>query len=129
MANKQYTIVKDGEKLKDVKTLAAAKKLADAEGAAVLCDGRCVYEGAEALSASGKTKLPGTEPAVEVSAPVKYMLTALMNIRRAPSVNAEKAGTAKRGTIVEITAVKGDWLCLTDGTFILYEGGRFARKI
>ena len=32
-SNKTYTVVKDGETLKELKTLAAAKKLADAEGA------------------------------------------------------------------------------------------------
>ncbi len=129
MASKQYIVVKDGEKLKDVKTLAAAKKLADMEGAVVLCDGKCVYEGAEALSDPGETEVPGTETVPEVSAPEKYVLTALMNIRKAPSMSAEKVGTAKKGSIVEVKAIKDDWLCLSDGTFILYEGGRFARKI
>jgi len=43
MANKIYTVVKDGEELEQLKTLAAAKKLADAEGAEVYCDGKCVY--------------------------------------------------------------------------------------
>ena len=32
------------------------------------------------------------------------------------------------GTVVEVTAIENDWLCLLDGTFIFYEGGRFARK-
>ena len=35
MANKIYTVVKDGEELEKLKTLAAAKKLADAEGAEI----------------------------------------------------------------------------------------------
>lgn len=39
MANtKIYTVVKDGEELEQLKTLTAAKKLADAEGAAVYCE-------------------------------------------------------------------------------------------
>ena len=42
MANKTYTVVKDGEELKELKSLAAAKKLADTEGAEVFCDGKCV---------------------------------------------------------------------------------------
>ena len=47
MANtKIYTVEKNGEKLKELKTLAAARKLADAEGAEVFCDGECVYQSA-----------------------------------------------------------------------------------
>lgn len=45
MANKIYIVVKDGEELEKLKTLAAAKKLVYAEGAEVYCDGKCVYEG------------------------------------------------------------------------------------
>ena len=50
MANKIYIVVKDGEELEKLKTLAAAKKLADAEGAEVYCDGKCVYEGTVSLT-------------------------------------------------------------------------------
>ena len=42
-SNKTYIITKNGEELEQLKTLAAAKKLADAEGAEVYCDGECVY--------------------------------------------------------------------------------------
>lgn len=42
-SNKTYTVMKDGEILKELKTLAAAKKLADAEDAEVFCEGLCVY--------------------------------------------------------------------------------------
>ncbi len=125
MTNKVYVVVKDGETLKEVKTLAAAKKLADTEGAAVYCDGRCVYGDAEEKSAPAAAEVPGPGG----SAPENYVLTARMNIRKAPDMSAEKTGTAKKGTVVEATAVKDGWLCLTDGTFILYEDGRFARKI
>ena len=45
MANKTYIVVKDGEELKELKSLTAAKKLADTEGAEVFCDGKCVYQG------------------------------------------------------------------------------------
>lgn len=51
-SNKTYTVVKDSGNLKELKTLAAAKKLADAEGAKVLCDGECVYQGAVTASAA-----------------------------------------------------------------------------
>ena len=45
MANKIYIVVKDGEELEKLKTLAVAKKQADAEWVEVYCDGKCVYEG------------------------------------------------------------------------------------
>ena len=130
MANKTYTVMKDGEVLKELKTLAAAKKLADAEGAEVLCDGECVYLG----TVSGAEDTVGEVPEIveetvaEKAAPEKYTLTAKMNIRKAPSKSAEKLGIAQKGTTVEVTAIENDWLRLTDGTFILYEGGRFAVK-
>ena len=38
MANTIYTVIKDGETVKELKTLTAARKLADAEGGEVLCD-------------------------------------------------------------------------------------------
>ena len=41
-----YTVMKDGAALKELKTLAAAKKLAEAEGAQVLCEGKVVYTAA-----------------------------------------------------------------------------------
>ena len=58
--NKNYLVIGgNGEELKTVKTLAAAKKLADAEGGSVLVDGECVYHAA----------VEPVEPTVE--APVK----------------------------------------------------------
>ena len=44
-SNKIYIVMKDGEELEQLKTLTAAKKLADAEGAEVYSDGKCVYQG------------------------------------------------------------------------------------
>ena len=67
MANKTYTVVKDGEELKELKTLSAAKKLADTEGAEVFCEGECVYQGT----------VTGSEDTVPVlSDAVKKSLTA-----------------------------------------------------
>ena len=43
MANKIYIVVKDGEELEKLKTLAVAKKQADAEWVEVYCDGKCVH--------------------------------------------------------------------------------------
>ena len=124
-SNKTYTVVKDGEILKELKTLAAAKKLADAEGAEVLCDGECVYQGA----VSGvKDTVEDTVTEAPAPTPEHYTLTSKMNIRKAPSLDAEKAGIAQKGTVVEVAAVESDWLRLTDGTFILFGAGKFAVK-
>ena len=43
MANKIYTVMKDGEPVKELKTLAAARKLADEQGGEVMCDGETIY--------------------------------------------------------------------------------------
>ena len=118
MANKTYTVVKDGEELKELKSLTAAKKLADTEGAEVFCDGKCVYQGTVA-----PTEDTVEETAVaEEQKPEVYTLTRKMNVRKAPSMNADN------GTAVEVQTVQNDWLCLTDGSFILYENGKNARK-
>ena len=129
MATKIYTVVKDGEALKELKTLAAAKRLADAEGAEVLCDGKCVYRGAETAAEDAVTDTV-EEKVTEASTPepAKYTLTSKMNIRTAPSLNAEKAGIAQKGTVVEVAVIEDDWLCLTEGTFILFGGGKYAVK-
>lgn len=128
--NKTYTVVKDGETLKELKTLAAAKKLADAEGAEVLCDGRCVYQGAVSGAEDTVEDVSDAveETVIVTPAPEHYTLTSKMNIRKAPSLNAEKAGIAQKGTVVEVAAVEGDWMRLTNGTFILYAAGKYAVK-
>jgi len=124
MANKTYIVVKNGEELKELKSLTAAQKLADTEGAEVFCDGKCVYQG---------TVAPAEDTVEEVGAaeeqkPEVYTLTRKMNVRKEPSLNAEKLKVLDAGTVVEVKAIQNDWLCLTDGTFILYEDGRNARK-
>ena len=121
MANtKIYTVVKDGETLKELKTLAAAKKLADAEDAEVFCEGECVYQ----------PIFPSVEDetAEPVKAPETFTLLRKMNVRKAPSLNADKVKVLGTGTEVEVAEVADDWLHLTDGTFILYEGGKNARQ-
>ena len=140
--NKNYLVIGgNGEELKTVKTLAAAKKLADAEGGSVLVDGECVYRAAveETVEAAVEETQPEVasveQPNVDMvengdaDQPAKYRLKTLMNIRKEPSTSARKIGTAKQDTIVEVKEVKKDWLHLTDGTFILYGGGEFAEKI
>ena len=127
--NKTYNVMKDGEELKELKTLAAAKKLADAENAEVFCEGLCVYQGTAKDSEDTVSELPDAvaeSPAKEPVTPVKYTLTAKMNIRKAPSKTAEIVGIAEKGTVIDVSAIENDWLHLSDGTFILYEGGKFA---
>ncbi len=129
--NKTYTVMKDGKELKELKTLVSAKKLADAEGAEVLCEGECVYQGTVAGSEDTVPELSKAEtetPVVKPAKPKKYTLTAKMNIRKAPSKTAEIAGIAQKGTIVDVTAIEGDWMHLADGSYILFEGGKFAVK-
>ena len=127
-SNKTYTVVKDGDTLKELKTLAAAKKLADTEGAEVLCDGECVYQGAVAAAEDTVTDTVEDTPAKKPThtRPESYILLSRMNIRKAPSMDAEILGTAMKGTEVRVTSVENDWLHLANGTFILYGGGKFA---
>ena len=73
-----------------------------------------------------------TEEAAQTSkvvSPESYRLRTLMNVRRQPSLNAEKVGTLPEGTIVPVVAVENDWLHLADGTFILCNGGKFAERV
>lgn len=124
MANKTYIVVKDGEELKELKSLTAAKKLADTEGAEVFCDGKCVYQGTVA-----PTEDTVEETAVaEEQKPEIYTLTRKMNVRREPSLSAAKLKVLDAGAVVEVQAIQNDWLCLTDGSYILYENGKNARK-
>jgi hypothetical protein len=88
----------------------------------VLCDGECVYQGT--VQAETDPDTPETEERI----PEKYVLTRKMNVRKAPSLTADKLGVLDNGAVVEVTEIKDDWLCLTDGSFILYENGKNAKK-
>lgn len=114
MTGKEYKVVKDGEVLKTYKSLPAAKQLAEKEKGEV-------YEGEEKVyqPSSGETEEKST---------VVFTLTALMNVRKKPSLKAEILKTLPAGTKVEVETIRDDWLCLSDGTFILYKGGKFASK-
>jgi len=129
MANKIYTVVKDGETVKELKTLAAAKKLADAEGGEVICEGQTVYT---ADSPTPSTTPEPEEVLTEEPKVEKYKLLSKMNIRIAPSLKADKVGIADTGTVVEVTSIENDWLRVKNGAgevFILYGGGKFAEKL
>ncbi len=131
---KTYTVVKDGTELKELKTLPAAKKLADMEGAEVVCDGEVVY-----TPDSTVATIPSVEedpitvekhvaktPAEE--APALYTLTSRMNVRKEPDTSAPKLKVLEKGTTVEVVSIQNDWLRLTDGSYILYGGGKYATK-
>ena len=126
---KIYTVVKDGETVKELKTLAAAKKLADAEGDEVLCDGETVYtaDSPTPFTTPEPEEVLTEEPKVE-----RYKLLSKMNIRIAPSLKADKVGIADTGTVVEVTSIENDWLRVKNGAgevFILYGGGKFAERV
>lgn len=137
MANKIYTVMKDGETINELKNLTAAKKLADTESAEVFFEGECVYtpepiKADQNLEHSLETLENHSEPKtpvkVEIITPEKYVLTAKMNIRKAPSLKSKSTGIAEKGTIVEVTDIQNGWLHLANDTFILYEGGKWAQK-
>jgi hypothetical protein len=133
MASKIFSVVKNGKVLKELKTLASAKKAAEAENAEVFADGECVYspvsDPAEAavVTAPAEEAVSTEEKTVQQKNPEKYILLQKMNVRKAPSLKAEKLGTKAKNTVVE-AVLEDDWLHLTDGTFILYDGGKFAKR-
>ena len=159
--NKIYAVVKDGETLKELKTLAAAKKLADAEDGEVVCDGETVYIPVELTAPVEAEEKPNdtanakkdvipsvdtveenmaepvagmdaerepVQPASEHPKTEKYRLKALMNVRRKPSMDGQVVTTKPAGTVVEVQGIEADWLHLSDNTYILFGGGRFAEK-
>ena len=138
-AKKTYTVMKDGEEIEKLTTLVAAKKLADAEGAEVFCDGECVYKGAvEERQDAPETVIVHTDPIVaekprqpEVTEPAteRYRLKALMNVRKKPSLDADILSTKPESTVVRVLAVENGWLHLIDGSFILFEDGKYAERI
>ena len=144
--NKIYIIMKNGVELEQLVTLSAAKKMADAEGAEVYCDGVCIYP--ENLTAPATPTNPivttddktiitaqpivaekQKQPIVDDPKTEKYRLKKLMNVRAKPSKEATILTTKPAGTVVRVFSVEDDWLYLADGSFILYRGGEFAEKV
>jgi hypothetical protein len=133
---KEYIVMKDGKELKTYKSLPAAKTLAEKEGAEVYADEECVYSPVSdpvesVVESSDVPVIPSVEEDVSVEDKPqveKYTLLHKMNVRKTPSLKAEKIGTKEKDTVVE-AVLEGDWLHLTDGTFILYGGGKFAAKV
>lgn len=127
---KTYVVVKNGVEIERLNTLTAARKLADAEGAEVFCDGLSIYKGveeivhAEPIVAEEPRQIEVKEPKTE-----KYRLKALMNVRKKPNLDSEILGTKPAGTLVRVLKVEDGWLHLADGSYILFEDGRYAEKV
>jgi len=126
--SKTYTVVKDGTELKELKALRTAKELADAEGAEVYCEGECVYPEA-VVAPVEESHIVVEKPSQPDEGETKYRLTALMNVRKKPSMDAQILYTRAAGTEVRVLGIVNDWLHLTNDTYILYEGGKWAVKI
>ena len=131
MANKKtYVVVKNGVEIQRLNTLTAAKKLADEEGAEVFCDGLSIHKGVEVIVHS--EPIVAEEPKqIEVEEPKteKYRLKALMNVRKRPGLDSEILGTKPAGTLVRVLKVEEGWLHLIDGSYILFEEGKYAEKV
>ena len=127
---KTYVVVKNGVEIQRLNTLIAARKLADAEGAEVFCDGLSIYKGvkeivhAEPIVAEEPRQIEVEEPKTE-----KYRLKALMNVRKKPDLDSEILGTKPAGTLVRVLKIEEGWLHLIDGSYILFEDGRYAEKV
>ena len=148
MANRTYFVKKDGEIIKEMKSLSAAKKIAQAENAEVYCGDELVFspsDGEKEEAGTVETEAPTTvEKQVDDGAEkqiddgeekridgveMKYRLKALMNVRVSPSLSSKKIATLPPGTIVTVDKISNDWLHLTNGTFIFYRNGKFAEKV
>ena len=129
-SKKTYVVVKNGVEIERLNTLTAAKKLADTEGAEVFCEGMSIYKGVEVIVQAEPIVVE--EPRqIEVKEPKteKYRLKALMNVRRKPGLDSEILGTKPAGTLVRVLKVEDGWLHLADGSYILFEDGRYAEKV
>ena len=129
-SKKTYVVVKNGVEIERLNTLTAARKLADEEGAEVFCDGLSIYKAveeivhAEPIVAEAPKQIEVEEPKTE-----KYRLKALMNIRKRPSLDSEILGTKPAGTVVRVLGIEEGWLHLIDGSYILFEEGKYAEKV
>ena len=127
---KTYVVVKNGVEIQRLNSLTAAKKLADEEGAEVFCDGLSIYKGvkeivhSEPIVAEEPKQIEVEEPKTE-----KYRLKALMIVRKKPDLDSEILGTKPAGTVVRVLGVEEGWMHLIDGSYILFEDGRYAEEL
>ena len=127
---KTYVVMKNGVETQKFNTLTAARKLADAEGAEVFCDGLSIYKGVKEIVHSEPIVVEEPKQ-IEVKEPKtkKYRLKALMNIRKKPGLEREILGTKPAGTVVRVLGVEEGWLHLIDGSYILFEEGKYAEEL
>ena len=127
---KTYVVVKNGVEIQRLNTLTAAKNLADEEGAEVFCEGMSIYKGVEEI-VHAEPIVAETPKQFEVKEPKtdKYRLKALMNVRKKPGLDSEILGTKPAGTVVRVLGVEEGWLHLIDGSYILFEEGKYAEKV
>ena len=149
MANRNYVVKKNGEIIRELKSLTGAKKIAQAENAEVYCGDELVFspsDGEKEEAGAVETEAPttvekqvddgaekqideGAEKQIDDSVEMKYRLKALMNVRVSPSLSSRKIATLPPGTIVAVANIKNDWLHLTNGSFIFYSNGKYAEKV
>ena len=148
MANRSYVVKKNGEIIKELKSLSAAKKIALVESAEVYCGDELVFspsDGEKEEAGAVETEAPttvekqvddGAEKQIDESAEkqidgveMKYRLKALMNVRVSPSLSSRKIATLLPGMIVDVARIENDWLHLTNGSFIYYGNGKYAEKV
>ena len=136
MANRTFVVMKSGEIIRELKSLSAAKKIAQAENAEVYCGDELVYPNQG--ETDNQTEAPNTvetqiddgeEKQIDEGAEMKYRLKALMNVRVSPSLSSRKIATLLPGTIVTVVNIKNDWLHLTNGSFIFYGNGKYAERV
>ena len=156
MANRNYVAKKNGEIIKELKSLTGAKKIAQAENAEVYCGDEMVFspsDGEKEEAGTVETEAPttvekqvddGAEKQIDEGAEkqidegageqiddveMKYRLKALMNVRVSPSLSSRKIATLLPGTIVTVARIENDWLHLSNGSFIFYGNGKYAEKM
>ena len=52
-----------------------------------------------------------------------------MNVRKKPSLDSDILGTKPAGTVVHVLEVEEGWLHLADGSYILFEEGKYAEEL
>ena len=157
MANRNYVVKKNGEIIKELKSLTGAKKIALSESAEVYCGDELVFspsdgekeeagaveteapttvekqvdDGAEKqIDESAETQIDdGEEKRIDEGVEMKYRLKALMNVRVSPSLSSRKIATLLPGTIVTVARIENDWLHLSNGSFIFYGNGKYAEQV
>ena len=127
---KTYVVVKNSVEIERLNTLTAARKLADEEGGEVFCDGLSIYKGVKEIVHS-EPIVAETPKQIEVEEPKteKYRLKALMNVRKRPGLDSDILGTKPAGTVVRVLGVEEGWMHLIDGSYILFEKGKYAEKV